>query len=139
MPRNDMAVLYTSFERDGALAEIAFRLGMQSPVPTKPVAIHQLRIKMRKTIRITRADFPVLGIDPSRYTALDYLRTESIGQLIGSMEFDGVIVPSARWRCDNLVVLSEHHDAIEPVVTVSTEEFAWVDWAIKNGFVLPPN
>jgi len=59
MPRNDMAVLYTSFERDGALAEIAFRLGNAVSRADETVAIHQLRIKMRKTIRITRADFPV--------------------------------------------------------------------------------
>lgn len=67
MLRNSMAVLYTSIEREGALAELSFYLGMLTPLPSKPMVIHTLEVETKKTIRITHKDFAPLGIDESKF------------------------------------------------------------------------
>ena len=61
------SVLYTSLERDGALAEVAFHLSQQNPRPTKPLVVHRLRVAARRTLRLIRADLAVLGVPPSIY------------------------------------------------------------------------
>ena len=44
MARDIAAILYTSLEREGALAEIAFHWSQLNPRPTKPVLVHRLRV-----------------------------------------------------------------------------------------------
>lgn len=41
MPPGEHAVLYTSVERDGALAERSFHFGLLTPLPSKPVLVHR--------------------------------------------------------------------------------------------------
>jgi RES domain-containing protein len=135
MPRDSFSVLYTSFERDGALAEISFHLGMMFPVPRKPIAIHTLTARARKAIRITKEDFPALQVDPALYGNIDYKRTEVIGDAIGFLEFDAIIVPSARWHCENLVLIQDHQEIESFPDRVATEEVEWFEWAKAHGFV----
>jgi hypothetical protein len=135
MPHDGVAVLYTSLEREGALAEISYRLGLLTPVPTKPIALHTLRVRARKAIRITRNEFAALGIDAARFGDLDYRRTQVVGDAVGFLEFDGMLVPSARWDCENLVLLQDHLDISDAPTRIHTEELSWIDWAKEHGFV----
>ncbi len=45
-------MLYASFERQGALAEISYHLGQLDPLPSKPVTVHELRAATHKTLRL---------------------------------------------------------------------------------------
>lgn len=135
MRRDGMSVLYTSIEREGALAEMSFRLGMLTPVPSKPIVLHRLEVKARKMIQISQADFQALNIDPSRYGDLDYLRTQEIGEAIAFLEFDAMAVPSARWQCDNLVLLGDNQELATSPVILETEQVEWIPWAKANGFL----
>ena len=49
MRRDAAAVLYTSMLREGALAEISFHWRQLIPRPTKPVALHTLRVVAHRT------------------------------------------------------------------------------------------
>ncbi len=51
-PRDTTPVLYASFERQGALAEISYHLGQLDPLPSKPVTVHELRATTHKTLRL---------------------------------------------------------------------------------------
>ncbi|MFM9887003.1 MAG: RES family NAD+ phosphorylase [Burkholderiales bacterium] len=135
MRRDGMSVLYTSIEREGALAEMSFRLGMLTPVPSKPIVLHRLEVKARKMIRISKPDFHALNIDPSRYGDLDYLRTQEIGEAIAFLEFDAMLVPSARWPCDNLVLLGDHQELATSPTVLESEQVEWIPWAKANGFL----
>lgn len=135
MPREGMAVLYTSFEREGALAEMSFHLGMLTPVPSKPISIHTLQVTSKRLIRLQRTDFAGVGIEASRFGELDYRRTEVVGDAIGFLEFDAMRVPSARWECDNLVLLADNQDISVAPTVVNTEQVDWLEWAKANGFV----
>lgn len=135
MPRDGIAVLYTSLLREGALAEVCYRLGLLTPVPTKPIALHTLHVAARRAIRITRHDFAALGVDATRFGDLDYWRTQVVGDAIGFLEFDAILVPSARWDCENLVLLQDHLDMSDSPALIRSEEFSWIDWAKEHGFV----
>jgi hypothetical protein len=135
MPRDGMAVLYTSLEREGALAEMSFHLGLLSPLPSKPIAIHMLNVEAKKVIRITREDFAALDIDPARFGEIDYRRTEAVGDTAGFLEFDAMLVPSARWQCENLVLLQDHQDISCSPELIQTETVDWMTWAKANGFI----
>lgn len=72
MVPNEAATLYTSTERDGALAEIACHWGQLTPVPSKPAAIHRLRLATNKTLRLARAELIDLGVQWDRYGERNY-------------------------------------------------------------------
>lgn len=121
-------VLYTSFVRDGAVAEVAAYLGELNPVPRKPLIVHKIAVTTTKTLRIVRANFADLGIDEVCYGERNYQRTQEIGAAINFLELDGLIAPSARWNCDNLIIFSDNHSLNEKLEQVSSERVEWREW-----------
>jgi hypothetical protein len=55
----------------------------------------------------------------------NYERTQAIGDAAYFLGFDGLLVPSARWDCKNLVVFT---DQLAPE-DMAIEESAVVDWS----------
>ncbi len=127
------AVLYTSCQRDGALAEIAFHWSQLTPRPTKPVVVHTLRVVTHRTLRLIRADLATLGVPESVYKNLNPPRTQEIGAAAAFLGCDGLITPSARWPCDNLVLFPEQMDASASVDLITSETVDWAAWATDNG------
>lgn len=121
-------VLYTSLERDGAIFEVATYLGQLTPVPKKPLMVHEIAVTTSKTLRLVRANFSELGIDESRYGERNYHRTQEIGAAINFLELDGLIAPSARWDCDNLIIFSENHSLNERLEKLRSERVEWREW-----------
>lgn len=139
MPPDEAAVLYTSLMREGALAEIAFHWGQLSPLPSKPAALHHLRVTTRKTLRLIRTNLEALGVEAADYAGINYGQTQAIGAAVAFLECDGLIVPSARWECDHLVIFHDHHDVEQDELKViGTEEVDWLAWGREHGFVPPP-
>lgn len=124
-------VLYTSLERDGAIAEIHSLLSLQPVFPSKSRWFaHKLKVSATQTLKL--ADLPTLGrlgVDPGRYTERDYRRTQEIADAAYFLGFDGLLVPSARWHCLNLVLFT---DRIPPgqveILETPAEALAWEDW-----------
>jgi RES domain-containing protein len=131
-PRDAIAVLYMSLDREGALAEIAFHWGQFSPLPSKPVTVHRIGAGTDKTLRLLRADLLALGVDWERYGEMDYARTQEIGAAVAFLEYDGLIVPSARWGCDNLILFSDNHSPAQRLERLDTEEVDWIRWAREH-------
>lgn len=121
-------VIYTSLERDGALAEIHALLSLQPVFPSKMRAfVHKLAIDAKATLRL--AYLPTLaklGVDVERYRERDYANTQAIADAAYFLGFDGLIAPSARWDCLNAALFT---DRIAPggIAIVETEAQA-VDW-----------
>jgi len=124
-------VLYTSLERDGAVAEIHALLSLQPVFPSKDRWFaRKLKIPTTQTLKL--ADLPALarlGVDTGRYGERDYRRTQEIADAAYFLGFDGLIAPSTRWKCLNLVLFT---DRIPPgqieVIESSLEPVAWEDW-----------
>ncbi len=130
-------VLYTSMQRDGALAEIASYLVELTPLPrSNPVKVSTIALTASKVIRLQRRDLEALGIDISRYGTRDYFITQQIGAAMEHLGVDGLIAPSARYDCDNLMIFTAQHDFEEKLEVVSTEEVEWRDWARQRGLLV---
>jgi len=131
-PKDGPAVLYTSLERDAALAETVFHWSQFTPLPSKPLVVHRIGVGTARTLRLLRADLLDLAVDWNRYAETDYERTQKLGSAVSFLECDGLIVPSARWRCENLVIFTENHAHDERLELLQTEEIDWRAWAKSN-------
>jgi hypothetical protein len=121
-------VLYTSLERDGAVAEIFSLLNSQPVFPTKIEAhAHQVSVNLTRVLRLdTMESLADLGVEISRFKERDYLRTQAIADAAHFLDFEGLIVPSARWSCLNLVIFSGR--IIPDAISHKESEIDPIDW-----------
>ncbi|MCQ4188363.1 RES family NAD+ phosphorylase [Methylocystis suflitae] len=121
-------VLYTSLEREGALAEIHALLNLQPVFPSKIRSfVHRLAIDAKATLRL--ADLPTLaklGVDVKRYRERDYTKTQAIADAAYFLGFDGLVAPSARWDCLNAVLFTDR--IASGGITLIETEGESIDW-----------
>lgn len=119
-------VLYTSLAREGALEEIHFHLSRQPVFPSRLQSIlHRITVQTRRTLKLADLQaVAALGIAPAAFASLDYSRSQEIADAADFLGFDGIIAPSARWPCQNLVLFSDKFGPDELVVA----ERRPVDW-----------
>lgn len=134
-PRDQAPVLYTSLEFEGALAEISFHWSRFTPLPSKPVVVHDIQVVTDRTLRLKRCNLAELGVDLDQFGSLDYAKCQEIGAAVGFLECDGLIVPSARWECENLVLFTDNHSVLRDLYVEKSTEFAWQEWARENRFI----
>jgi RES domain-containing protein len=139
-PRPDsyagVPALYTSFKRDGALAELCTFLADITPIPNaRLIKVTSLDISLTQTVRLGPNELKALAVDLTRYGQRDYGRTQQIGAALSFLGVDGLIAPSARWKCDNLVVFQDNHNMIEGIKVRKHEKLDWRVWAQANGIV----
>ena len=92
MNRDTAAVLHSSLARDGALAEIVFHWSQLNPRPTKPVAVHRMRVVAHRT---------ALGVAEDAYKGIKSRAHQEIGAAIEFLGCDGCCrqqVRCAVWR-----------------------------------------
>ena len=116
-----------SLERAGSLAEIHFHLSRQPVFPSKLVSVlHRISLRTRRALQLVDLSaLEALGVRGDRFGELEYQRTQAIGDAAYFLGFDGLLVPSARWNCQNLVVFT---DQLAPE-DMAVEESAVVDWS----------
>jgi RES domain len=105
----EFEVLYTSLERDGALAEIGYRLSLEPVWPSRiEHEIHRIGVETQRVLRFAGlAALEPFGIEAARYRSFDYAATQALAAAAHFLEFDGLIVPNARFDCANLVLFTE--------------------------------
>lgn len=135
IPRDECPVLYTSCEREGALAEISYHLAQHTPLPSKPISLHNISITTQRAVRLIIADLEQLGVEKGMYDTVNYQKTQQIGSAVNFLGYDGLIVPSARWNCENLVIFSDNHSLENDLKVLDSEVVDWKLWAKKNGFL----
>jgi RES domain-containing protein len=129
-------VLYTSQERDGALAEMYFLLGRGQPVFPSKVRyhLHELDVTLGRVLKLVNLEaLGKLGLDTGRYGQLsynekagEYPRTQELAEAAHFLEFGGLIVPSARWECHNVVLFC---DRVPPAAMTEKADHGLIDWA----------
>ena len=88
--------------------------------------MHRITVRARRGLMLADVSaVAALGVRVDRYGELDYERTQAIGDAAHFLGFDCLIVPSARWDCQNLIVFI---DQVAPQ-DMAVEESALVDWA----------
>ncbi len=124
----EFEVLYTSLERDGAIAEVGYRLSLEPIWPSLiEHEIHTLSVKTERSLRFESLDeLQNLGIDVSRYESFQYNQSQAIAAAARFLEFDALLVPSARFKCSNLVLFLDRALALPQLV--NTEDVSWESW-----------
>jgi hypothetical protein len=123
----EFEVLYTSLEREGALAEIGYRLSLEPVWPSRiEHEVHAIEVAAERTLRFANtASLAPLGVDVARYRAFDYTATQAIAAAAHFLEFDGLIVPNARFDCANLVIFGERAPGLR---LIETRPADWDSW-----------
>lgn len=125
-------VLYASLEREGALAEVHFHLSRQPVFPSKlRSTIHRISIRTQRTLKLADLEaVSALGVATEAFSGLDYTRTQEIADAADFLGFDGIIAPSARWACHNIVLFV---DRFEPgdFTVVESEPVDWLAWRLR--------
>jgi RES domain-containing protein len=135
MPSGAAAVLYTSLQPEGALAEISFHWSQWNPRPSKTAALHTLEVVTDRTLKLVRTDLHALGVSDASYQKVNLIRTQQIGAAIEFLGCDGLIAPSARWACDNLILFADTANFGANLQVVSAEEVDWIQWAEEKGLL----
>lgn len=128
-------VLYTSQTADGAAAEMYYHLSRGQPVMPSRVRyrLFELRVAMDRAVEFVDVDaIARLGVDTSRYGALSYAdrpneypRTQEIAETALFLGFDGLIVPSARWKCANVILFC---DRLGPDTMQIVKDHGRIEW-----------
>jgi RES domain-containing protein len=128
-PGGHVEVLYTSLEREGALAEIGYPLSLEPVWPSRiQHEIHQMTALSEHTLAFAGiASLAPLGVDVSRYESFDYAATQALAAAAHFLEFDGLLVPSACHNATNLVLFMDRGAAVSLAV-ISSEPVDRAAW-----------
>jgi RES domain len=123
----EFEVLYTSLARDGALAEIGYRLSLEPVWPSRlEHEVHLIEVATERTLKFASVEsLAPLGVAITRYHTFEYQATQAIAAAAYFLEFDSLIVPSARFPCANLVIFTERATGL---VLRSSQEVDWDSW-----------
>lgn len=129
-PPGEFDVLYTSLVREGALAEIGFRLSIEPVWPSLlEHELHRIMARTSNTLRFADVrSLSTLGVDTKRYASFDYAATQAIAAAAVFLGFDGLVVPSARCTELNLVIFTEKLDISERLKVEASELVDWSAW-----------
>ncbi len=110
-------VLYTSTRADGAIAEMYFHLARGQPVVPSQVRYRLFELDVRLASCLCFASLEALdslGLQTATFGQMSYAereqeypRTQEIAEAAYFIGRDGLIVPSARAECPNLIVFCD--------------------------------
>jgi hypothetical protein len=130
-PGGTIEMLYTSLERDGALAEIGFRLSLEPVWPSRlRHDIHALNVRTARTLAFADvAALAAFGVDVARYETFDYAATQALAAAAYFMEFDGLLAPSGRHPGRNLVLFMDRDVSLR---VLGAEPVDWTAWRARR-------
>ena len=91
--------------------------------------IHKLHVATRRTLVFEDvAALAAVGIDERAFRHGDHGRSRAVGAAAYFLEMDGLIVPSARSACTNLVLLPDRTPAGVVLQVEESRELDWPAW-----------
>jgi RES domain-containing protein len=134
-------VLYTSTSRDGALSESWFHAAKGQPIIPSTVSkrLYQIEADLQRVLDLSAAGkLAELGVNMASYGKLSYVQRveeypslQQIGEVAFFYEYQAVIVPSARWPDNNVVIMTEHV-GLTQLEVVDEEAVDLEAWAISK-------
>lgn len=128
--RRESEVLYCALEKDGALSEIHFHIRRAQPVfPSRlSSTAYRMRARFEKVLDLTdMALLTRLGVETARYREMLYEATQKVGEAVGFLGFEAMLVPNARHRSTNLVVFPANCD-LDMIEVMEGVPVDWAEW-----------
>jgi len=99
-----LAAIYTSEQRETAIAEGQHAIDSQPLRPRARRYVYELRVSAAKVLRIAPEHLATLGLDPGDLESPDFTACQRVGAHAAFLEYDAIIVPSARADGTNVVI-----------------------------------
>ena len=132
-PADSFEVLHTSKESDGAIAETYFHLSRAPVFSSSHLKLYKLQTKTEKTLCLTEQTLITeLGVDKTELKGMSYERSQAIGSAAYFLEFDSILVPSARWDCLNLIIFLDRLNPGTALSVIETQDINWPSWRESN-------
>jgi hypothetical protein len=88
--------------------------------------LHLIEVETERTLRFAELQsLAPLGVAIERYHTFEYQTTQAIAAAAYFLEFDSLIVPSARFPCANLVIFAER---VTRLVLRNSQPVDWDSW-----------
>lgn len=129
-PEGRFDVLYTSLQEDGALAEAYHHLSRAPVFSSSRTKLNELSVSLNNVLSLDSGQLAALGMeDPLTSRPRDNLG-QAIGEAAFMLDFQGLLVPSARWECRNLVVFLDHgsFDISKQLSLIRASDVNWPAW-----------
>jgi hypothetical protein len=114
------------------LAEVGYRLSLEPVWPSKiEHQLHELSIRADNALRFENLNqLEKLGVDIARFETFDYATTQAIAAAAHFLQFDALIVPSARHAAANVVLFLDRIQV--PPELVNSEDIDWDGWRARR-------
>jgi len=127
-PPNQFEALYTSLEADGALAEAYYHLSRAPVFSSSSMKINQIAVKLDSVLTLDIKLLNQLGIVDLLASRIDVRLTQPISEATHLLDHQGLLVPSARYDCNNLIVFMDRIDTEKQLKVLKTEDVNWPAW-----------
>lgn len=128
-------VLYTSTERDGALAEAWFHEARGQPIIPSRITkrVFEIEAALERVLDLSaEGKLAALGVNMASYGQLayagriaEYPTLHQIAEVAYFLGHEAIIVPNARWPASNVVVFTER---AAPLIVVGSEPVDLMAW-----------
>ncbi len=126
-PEGRFSVLYTSLEANGALAEAYHHLSRAPVMSSSHLLLNELSVSLDNVLAPSVDQLVALGVKYPRASRPKSNMAQSIGEAAFMLDYHGLIVPSARWDCSNLMVFLDH-GSFDRNKQLSLEHASDVNW-----------
>ncbi len=93
------------------------------------VLLYRLKINLDRILRLTDTSLlNKLGIEDPLASRLDLEKSQAISSAARFLEFQGLLVPSARWDCQNLVLFPNRLDLNVAIAVKENQVINWPAW-----------
>lgn len=124
----EFEVLYTSSAVEGALAEVGYRLSLEPVWPSRiEHEIYTLAVKADRALKLgDLSQLEKLGVDIGNFASFEYTATQAIAAAAYFLQYDALIVPSARFPVSNVILFLDRVQT--PPDLIKTESVDWTSW-----------
>jgi RES domain-containing protein len=127
-PPNKFEALYTSVQPDGALAEAYYHLSRAPVFSSSSMKINQIEVQLDNVLSLDVGQLNELGLEDPLASRIDVALTQPISEAAHLLDYQGLLVPSARFDCINLVIFLDRIDSERQIKLSKQSEVNWPAW-----------
>ena len=134
-PEGRLEVLYTSLEDNGALAEAYHHLSRAPVMSSSHMLLNKLSVSLENVLELSVDQLVTLGMEHPRAPRPTSQLGRRIGEAAFMLNYRGLLVPSARWDCSNLVVFLDlgSFDIGKHLSFEQASDVNWPAWRESRG------
>ena len=127
-PDGGFEAIYTSFEADGACAEAYYHLFRAPVFSSSKMALNKIRVNLKNELQLDTELLQQVGISEPLANRIDYEISQQVGAAAHLLDYEGLIVPNARWNCLNLVLFLDRLDMNTQLEILKSDPIDWLVW-----------